>query len=139
MTAHGSSLDNSHAPQLLQCSARMLRRSASTFIVGHDPMTSTTTGGLRAISLTGPMIFLRQKSAPRRSRFVQANIKNSTIPGSIFGSKRKPSVHRARTASNSDSPFIDASFVAIHNLHGARVAVISRIARWTHPNVVVTA
>lgn len=82
---HGSSFHLSQAPQVLQCRAKTSRHSVRMACVGGDPHISTTTGGDFAMSLRGPMIFLRQYSAPLRSRLTQAFIRNNAIPASKRG------------------------------------------------------
>lgn len=96
MTAHGSSLQWSQAPHVLQCRANTSRHSRRMSFVGGDPHISTTTGGDFAIARSGPINFLRQYSAPLRSRVVHAYIRNNAIPVSNRGNDMKLPSQRSR-------------------------------------------
>jgi hypothetical protein len=82
---HGALSLQSQPPQVLQCRANISLHPANIESVGGDPITSTTTGGVLAISLIGPINFFRQNSAPFLSRTVHAYMRKRTIPGSNFG------------------------------------------------------
>ena len=93
---YGGAFASSHIPHERQCNANIQRHSFKTSSVGADPTISTTTGGFLAISRIGPISLSLQYMAPRRSRFIQQNIKNSVKPGSIFGIAMSAPIHAPR-------------------------------------------